>query len=196
MKLAILSDIHDHVWNLRAALEACREADALICCGDLCSPFIVKQLADGFAGPIHIVFGNNDGDQFRITQNAAAYGGRVKIHGEFADLPESEFGLRIAVNHYPQIADRIAASGLYDVVCHGHDHRFRQDVAPNGTLILNPGAVMGYDPATATDIPATLVILDTEERAVNALQIGVAEGEQEWPARRDDASPDQEARTG
>ena len=36
MRLAILSDIHDHVWNLAAALGWCAaRTDAMICCGDL-----------------------------------------------------------------------------------------------------------------------------------------------------------------
>jgi hypothetical protein len=56
MKIGILSDIHDNLWNLRAALGGLGEADALICCGDLCSPFVVGLLAEGFPGrPIHVV---------------------------------------------------------------------------------------------------------------------------------------------
>jgi len=35
MRIAILSDIHDNVWKLAAALEAVRHADVLLCCGDL-----------------------------------------------------------------------------------------------------------------------------------------------------------------
>ena len=52
MRIAVLSDIHDNVWKLAAALDAVGDADALICCGDLCSPFIVHQLGRGFS-PAH-----------------------------------------------------------------------------------------------------------------------------------------------
>src|SRR5579883_2882184 len=87
MKIAILSDIHDNVWKLEAALKQMQEAELLICCGDLCSPFIVGLLADGFPQrPLHIVFGNNDADLFRITQNANRYPNRVALHGAFAEL--------------------------------------------------------------------------------------------------------------
>ena len=48
MKVAVLSDVHDNVWNLRAALESLAEAEALVFCGDLCSPFVLGLLADGF----------------------------------------------------------------------------------------------------------------------------------------------------
>ena len=119
MQIAVVSDIHDNVWKLSAALTAVAGADALICCGDLCSPFIVHQLGRGFAGPIHVVLGNNDGDLYRIAANARQYE-RMRIHGE---LFRGEFGgRRVVVNHYDNIARAIAASGEFDVVCCGHDH--------------------------------------------------------------------------
>jgi len=89
MRIGIIADSHDHIWNLRAALTCLATTDALICCGDLCSPFIIGLLAEGYtAGPLHIVFGNNDGDLFRITQNAA-HNPHVALHGE---LFVREFG--------------------------------------------------------------------------------------------------------
>src|SRR5437588_11169651 len=69
MKIAILSDIHDNLWNLSSALNAVRDSDVLICCGDLCSPFVIDELAK-FGRDIHIVFGNNDADLYRITTKA------------------------------------------------------------------------------------------------------------------------------
>jgi len=161
MRLAILSDIHDNVWKLEGAIGRARGADAMICCGDLCSPFIVHQLGRGFAGPIHIVFGNNDGDLFRITANAAKYT-QIRIHGE---MMRGEFGgKRIAANHYDNIARAIAASGEYDVVCYGHNHVY--EVSRTGrTLAINPGAVMGATFAadgSCADVASTFVIYDTQ----------------------------------
>ncbi len=141
MKLAILSDIHDNVWKLEAALNRARElgAEALICCGDLCAPFVVPQLAEGFPGEVHVVFGNNDGDGFRIAQQAARYP-NVKLHGEFAELQFDD--KRFAVTHFPEIARALAHSGRYDVICYGHDHRFF--VGREGSaLLINPGEIMG-----------------------------------------------------
>jgi putative phosphoesterase len=160
MRIAILSDIHDHVWKLASALAAVRDADVLLCCGDLCSPFVVHQLARGFARPVHVVLGNNDGDLDRITANARQYG-HIYFHGA---LFRGEFGgQRFAMNHYDDIGRRLAASGEFDVVCYGHDHLF--DVARIGTtLAINPGAIMGatFAPCgTRTDIPSTLVIYET-----------------------------------
>lgn len=158
MQIAIISDIHDNVWKLAAALEGLQAADELICCGDLCSPFIVAQLATGFPGPIHLIFGNNDGDQFRITQVASRYD-HVHLHGE---LFTGEIGgMRVAANHYPDIARAIAASGDFDLVCYGHNHAYQIETTGN-TLAINPGALMGYDPLNGVDIPSTYVLYTAE----------------------------------
>jgi putative phosphoesterase len=160
MRIAVLSDIHDNVWRLASALEAVRGADVLICAGDLCSPFVVHQLGRGFQGPIHIVFGNNDGDLYRIANNARRYN-HIHLHGEFF---RGEFeGRRVAANHYDQIARAVAASGEFDVVCFGHNHVY--EVSRIGrTLALNPGAIMGATFAadgTRTEVPSTFLIYDT-----------------------------------
>ena len=160
MRIAILSDIHDNVWKLGAALTAVHEADVLLCCGDLCSPFVVHQLGRGFPRPIHIVFGNNDGDLYRIASNARHYD-HIRLHGE---LFRGEFeGRRFAMNHYDNIARTLAASGEFDVVCYGHNHVF--DIARiGGTLAINPGSIMGATFApdgTRTDVPSTFVIYET-----------------------------------
>lgn len=170
MKIAVLSDIHDNVWTLAAALQSFQDAQALICCGDLCSPFIVTQLAHGFLHrPIHIVFGNNDGDLFRITQNAGKFD-HVHLHAEFF---QGEFsGKRFAVNHYPAIALAIAAAGQHDVVCYGHNHSYRVE-SLGSTLTINPGAIMGYDPINTQDIPATFVIYDTDEHSTVGYQVAI-----------------------
>jgi putative phosphoesterase len=168
MKIAILSDIHDNVWNLASALPGIQNTDVMICCGDLCSPFIIGLLADGFKDrPIHIVFGNNDGDLFRITQNASKYA-HVHIHGAF--YQDEMGGKHIAVNHYPDIALAIAAAGKHDVVCYGHNHVFKVD-SVGKTLTINPGAIMGYDGANKKDIPSTFVIYDADAGQATGYQI-------------------------
>ncbi len=167
MRLAILSDIHDNLWNLAPAIEHCaKAAETLICCGDLCSPFVMDQLA-GFPGPVHIVFGNNDADLFRITRKATA---RVQVYGE---LFETELdGCKLAVNHFDYIARPMAASGLYDVVCYGHNHEFRVSRAGR-TLAINPGPIMGakFPGGKWVDAAATFVLLDTRAKKVEAFVV-------------------------
>jgi putative phosphoesterase len=138
MKIAILSDIHDNIWTLETLL-ANLEADILIFCGDFCAPFTLAQIAEGFAGPVHVIFGNNDGDQFLLARVASKFA-HVTLHGIFAELELG--GRRVAVTHYPQIGEALARGGLYDLVCHGHSHERVVDRAGK-TLRVNPGEVMG-----------------------------------------------------
>lgn len=191
MKIAVISDIHDNVWKLEAALIKIlkQKSEALICCGDLCSPFVIGLLKEGFPKPLHIVFGNNDADLHRITQQAAS--DQVMFYGEFAEFmvenerlrPRQEFidratkvdrffdsttqGKRIAVNHFNYLARPIAASGKYDVVFYGHNHQYRHERL--GQIdIINPGAIMGYNPSAKGErknIDSTFLIYDTTEGA-------------------------------
>jgi putative phosphoesterase len=171
MKIVILSDIHDNIWNLNAALARLTQADALICCGDLCSPFVVNLLADGFRDrPIHIVFGNNDGDSYRIMKNASRFS-YVHMDGEFF---QSELGgKRFGVTHFNDIGLGLARSGQFDVVCFGHNHCFQIERVKN-TLSINPGTLMGYDPINVKEVPPTLMIYDTKSDTASGYQLAGA----------------------
>jgi putative phosphoesterase len=139
VRIAIISDIHDNIPRLQAALSKMGDVDALVCCGDLCSPFIIKELGQGFSGPTHIVFGNNDGDRYRIAEGAKKYS-NIHIHGEFVEL---EFDDRkMAINHFDNLGRAMAGSQKYDVICYGHNHQFEVS-EQNKTLIINPGEIYG-----------------------------------------------------
>ncbi|MFO7780341.1 MAG: YfcE family phosphodiesterase [Spirochaetia bacterium] len=141
MRIAVTSDIHDNLGNLERALTSIRERglEAMLFLGDFCAPFTLKQMGDGFSGPVHAVFGNNDGDQFLLSQIA---GGLAHVT-LYAHLAEIEIGGRqIALNHYPDVARRLAQSGAYDAVFSGHDHT-RNIQTLGTTLWANPGEIMG-----------------------------------------------------
>jgi hypothetical protein len=141
MKIAVLSDIHDRLDHLAAALGQVEAAGAevLLFLGDFCAPFTLGQLAEGFSGPIHVVFGNNDGDLFLISRVAGKHT-HVTLHGQLAELELD--GCKIGLNHYPDISRRLAESGAYDAVFSGHDHqRYVHQIGR--TLWANPGEIMG-----------------------------------------------------
>ncbi len=139
MRIAIISDIHDHLEALERVLAQVQDCEALLCLGDLCAPFTMRALAKGFSGPIHVVWGNNDGDKLLLTQ-VAGRADNVTLHGDFAFVTLS--GRKIAMTHYPVLARALAAGQQYDLVCYGHDHE--RAVSRQGrTLLVNPGEVMG-----------------------------------------------------
>ncbi|MBN1485888.1 MAG: metallophosphoesterase [Chloroflexia bacterium] len=140
MKIAVISDVHDHLQELGRALDQVQGCKALLCCGDLCAPFSLRAMAEGFPGEIHVVSGNNDGDPLLLSRVAQQYD-QVILHGVYAEIELD--GQRIALVHYPRLAEGLAATADYDLVCHGHDHQARQ-ARVGRTLLLNPGEVMGW----------------------------------------------------
>jgi putative phosphoesterase len=168
MRLAILSDIHDNLWNLALSMQIVRTADVLLCCGDLCSPFVIDEITSCEC-PVHIVFGNNDADLYRITSKALRKP-NCQLHGELFQATLG--GRRIAMNHFDYLARPMAKSGNYDLVCFGHNHEFeisRQD----STLLINPGPIMGakFSPAGWQDVAPTCVVYDTTADSVEAYAI-------------------------
>jgi hypothetical protein len=111
---------------------------------------------------VHIVWGNNDGDPHLIGRNARAFPS-ITLHGELARFQFG--GLRIAVNHYPELARGLAVSGEFDLVCYGHDHTAHQEwVGP--CLLLNPGELMGMRGTSR------LAVVECEARTVEAIDLG------------------------
>lgn len=141
MKIAIMSDVHDNIWNLERALKQLQDyrPATLLFLGDFCAPFTLAQIAEGFQSPIHAVFGNNDGDPFLLSTVAASHQ-HVTLHGQMAELELD--GVRVALNHYPDISRPLALSGRYNAVFSGHDHKRYQEQLGD-TLWANPGEVMG-----------------------------------------------------
>jgi len=139
MKVGVLADVHDNIWALPEALARLDGCAELLCLGDLCAPFTITEIAERFPRTVHLVWGNNDGDKLLISRNAQA-AGNVTIHGDLAELELD--GRAIAMTHYPNIGMALARGKTYDLVCYGHSHQ-REVTQVGGTVLLNPGEVMG-----------------------------------------------------
>ncbi|MEW6429020.1 MAG: YfcE family phosphodiesterase [Thermodesulfobacteriota bacterium] len=164
MKIAILSDSHDHIGNLREAVAACtaRGCAALIHCGDLISPFMLQELAR-FRGAIHLIHGNNLGDLLMIGDLLHSRFPFITHHGASGAIEAG--GLRIAFHHYPQLGRALAASGQFDLVCCGHNH-CREVAMVGTTLLVNPGELLGKDEQPG------FVIVDSGDRSWETVTVG------------------------
>lgn len=155
MKIAIFSDSHDNKANLLTALRTVKEkgAEAILFCGDFCAPFMAKMIAENFDKPIHIVFGNNDGDKYTMLKVIKDFK-HVTFHGEYASLELG--GKRIGMTHYPFYAKAMAKSGDFDLVAFGHDHAARVETY-GAALAVNPGCL--YE--ETNDISPSFALYDT-----------------------------------
>jgi putative phosphoesterase len=162
MKIAVISDSHDNIWKLAEAIPHLSETDVILHCGDLVAPFMIKRLAEGLGDiPVHVVWGNNDGDRLLLTY-LAAKSGTITMHGDFASLDND--GKRIAMSHFPEIARNVAESEKYDLVCYGHDYTPHQECI-GGTLLLNPGELMGMNGKS------TLAVYSTETMSIEWIEL-------------------------
>jgi hypothetical protein len=148
MRVAIFSDSHDQIKHLEAALTAANAvgAEVLLHCGDLCAPFMLDRMGRNFNGPVHVVFGNNDGDG-RLLQTIASKYPHVTLHGIYGEIEIA--GRTVAMIHYPEPARRIAQSGHFDLVVYGHNHlkAVERITKESGTLgiFANPGELLGMN---------------------------------------------------
>ena len=146
MKICIVSDSHDHSGLLAAAVKAAAEqgAQAVIHCGDVIGANTLRAL-QGIGLPVHVVHGNNIGDIVAMTRLAAEPGSVVRYHGNDAQLEIA--GRKVFAVHYPHIAEGMAATGKWDLVCCGHSHQALiariRNVKGGETLLVNPGTVAG-----------------------------------------------------
>ncbi len=162
MIVAVLSDSHDNIWKLDAAMPHLLRAEAVIHCGDLCSPFTLRMLAEGVEGrPVNVVWGNNDGDKYLMTRVAGQFP-NVRLNGDFAELTLA--GTAVAVNHYPEIAHGLAFSRKYRIVCYGHNHTAREDRI-EGCLLLNPGELAGIQGRS------TVALVDTSDLSLEWVEL-------------------------
>ncbi len=164
MKIAILSDSHDQINHLRAAVTESNKAGAriLIHCGDLISPFMLKELA-AFSGAVHLIYGNNVGDQHLISSSCSVKYPTITHHGVFGAVEAG--GLKIAFTHYPQMARGLAGQGSFDVVCCGHNHTFGVEEVGD-SLLVNPGELLGGEGRP------TFILFETETREVTRMEVG------------------------
>ena len=161
MKIGIISDTHDHVEHVDLAVKKFTElgVETVFHAGDYCSPFTVPPFK-GFS--LVGVFGNNDGDHYRLIQKFRDING--SIHNEYH---EAKLGGRsIALYHgtQPAITKALVASGFYDIVISGHTHTPVNEIQGD-TISFNPGSAHGFGKQ------ATLGVYDTDNNKAEHINL-------------------------
>jgi putative phosphoesterase len=172
MKICILSDSHDHIPLLEAAVETakCEGAEAVLHCGDVVAPSTLHCL-DKFNLPVHVIHGNNTGDLYTLGQLAIRDENNIHYHGMDAALKLA--GRTIFLVHYPHYARAMAATGDWDLVCCGHSHKLSieqiENINGKITHVINPGTIGGVGNKPATYVIAELEGMTFEQREVSKL---------------------------
>jgi hypothetical protein len=169
VKICIVSDSHDRADPLARAVEDAREAgaEAVIHCGDLIGTQTLRgALAAGL--PLHLIHGNNIGDQISLARWVRERNGQLQYHGQDARLELA--GRKVFAVHYPEYGHAMACTGDWDLVCCGHSHAAGveqvRNVKGGSTWLVNPGTVAGLA-APATWILGDLAAMRFELHTLN-----------------------------
>ncbi len=170
MKIAVISDTHDHMNNIIEAVSIINErnVNAVIHCGDYVAPFVKKwfdKLNDPIKKRFFGVFGNNDGEHLFLKQ----YLGQIcQLAQNGHELILELGGKRIFVSHMPKqkTIEALANSGKFDIILSGHTHVLKNKKYENGVLVVNPGELCGYLTGKST-----FAIIDTEKMESEIIEV-------------------------
>ena len=170
MKIAVVSDSHDHKDNILKAVSIIneRQVEAIIHCGDYIAPFVKKwfnNLNDRIKQNFYGVFGNNDGERLFLKKNL---GQICKFAQDGHELIINLGNKKIFTSHMlkQESIDALAHSSKFDIILIGHTHSFVNKKYENGVLVVNPGEVCGYLTGRAT-----FAIVDTIEMKAEILDL-------------------------
>jgi putative phosphoesterase len=144
MKMAIISDIHDNLPNLKKCLFWCQEnkIEKIICAGDVTNSETLQILSVEFKGEIFLIRGNADiyDEDEIVAYDNIYYGGRFAIF-EIA-------GIKVGVCHEPIFFGEVLSKGDCNIIFYGHTHKPWIEIK-KGVQTVNPGTLGGvFTPAT------------------------------------------------
>jgi putative phosphoesterase len=170
LKIAVVSDSHDHKDNILKAVSIINKKDieAIIHCGDYVAPFVKKwfnNLNNSIKQNFYGVFGNNDGERLFLKKNL---GQICEFAQDGNELIITLGNKKLFISHMPkqESIDALALSGKFDIILTGHTHSFVNKKYENGVLVVNPGELCGY----LTD-RATFAIIDTVEMKAEIIDL-------------------------
>lgn len=150
MKIAIVSDIHDNLVNLKKFLNWCEQEKikTMICCGDITNNETVGELAK-FNGSIFMVSGNIklfDDEIIPQYKNISYFHQKTIL-----EIDNKTIGLC----HEPFFINEILNEKKCDIIFYGHTHKPWEEKKDN-TRIINPGTL------SATFQKGTFAVWDTQ----------------------------------
>lgn len=161
MRIGVFGDAHDHVDNVRHAVNTFNRAGCklVVFAGDFCSPIVVPPLRKLHC-PMLACFGDNDGNVIGIQ-------GGMRIIGQVALGPfgfTTDDGTRLLVAHQLEALREWVADA--DIIISAHTHRPVVAGNEKGRLFVNPGETSGW-----TSRRPTVAIIETDDRSAEIVPL-------------------------
>jgi putative phosphoesterase len=151
MKIAIVSDTHSNLANIKKILDylSREKIKVLFHCGDIAGPMALSEGFKDFSGKIFLALGNADFGEEEDYKSLS----NVEVYKKYGDTIID--GKRIAFTHYSDSARELVESGKYDLIFYGHTHKPWEEKVGD-CRVINPGEAAGQYQK------ATFAIYDTE----------------------------------
>ena len=138
MRIGIFADTHDHLDNIRLAVERFNDerVELVLFAGDLVSTFAVPPLRK-LNCPLVACFGDNEGNKPGLLAG-------FRLVGKLTEPPvrlTTEDGTRFVLAHMKR---QLRGMDDYDVAIFGHTHKPRIERDEAGRLLINPGETSGW----------------------------------------------------
>ena len=163
MHIGIFADAHDHLANIRLAVDRfnAENVELVVFAGDFVSTIAVPPLRR-LRAPVVACFGDNEGNKVGLV-------GGFRLIGKLAEPPvrfTADDGTRFVLAHMRrQIPE---SEEEFDVAVFGHTHKPRVERDRAGRLLINPGETSGWSFGRPT-----VALLDTAERAARIVDLVV-----------------------
>jgi len=163
MRIGIFADTHDHLANIRLAVERFNDerVELVLFAGDLVSTFSVPPLRK-LQAPLVACFGDNEGNKPGLLAG-------FQLVGKLSEPPVRMTtcdGTRLVMTHMKRQLRGL--EGEYDVAVFGHTHRPRIERDESGRLMINPGETSGW-----TFGRPTIVTFDTVTRQATLIDLAI-----------------------
>lgn len=155
MKIAIISDSHDNLNNLKICLSLIKKEGVgkIICCGDVCSLETLKFISTNFLGEIFLVAGNAETYQEKELKGIK----NISYHGllGYTKIDNLNIGFCHKPTQLKELQEK--AKIKLDFIFYGHTHKpwLKKEL---DTFLANPGNVAGIF------YQATFALLNTDTK--------------------------------
>src|SRR5207253_7084078 len=161
MLIGLFADTHDHLANIRLAVERFNAArcEVVLFAGDLVSTFAVPPLRK-LKCPLVACFGDNEGNKVGLLAGFA-------LVGQIGEPPvrfTANDGTRFIICHMQRQLRGEADD--WDIAVFGHTHKPRMIRDGSGRLLINPGETSGW----TFGLP-TIALLETATREVEIIAL-------------------------
>jgi putative phosphoesterase len=161
MLVGLFADTHDHLANIRLAVQRFNEANCelVLFAGDLVSTFAVpplRKLNCPFVGS----FGDNEGNKVGLLAG-------FTLVGQIGEPPvryRADDGTRFIICHMQR--QLRGQPDDWDIAVFGHTHKPRVQQDDFGRLLINPGETSGW-----TFSQPTIALLDTVTRQTEIVSL-------------------------